>query len=141
MSRRAREDDGLTLVELLVAVAIMGVAFTIVVGGIFTYVQSSINHRSQATVQLELRKYVTALQGLAYSSCATSYAPAYTAPTGIGTPTQSVMLWNATANDFTTTPAVGCADPGLQRIRVTMTFNDGDPTHTYSESVDVVKRS
>jgi prepilin-type N-terminal cleavage/methylation domain-containing protein len=139
MSRRTERDDGLTLIELLVTVALMGAAFAIIVTGMLSYVSTGIQHRSAATVQLELHKYADLLSALSYQTCATPYSPAYTAPTNV-TVSMSKSLWDGTTKTFSVTPAAGCSDPGLQRVRVTMTYFDSVVNHGYTESLDIVKR-
>jgi prepilin-type N-terminal cleavage/methylation domain-containing protein len=141
-------EGGVTLIELLIAIAIMGVAFVIIAGGMATYITGSVLHRSEATVQVELQKYVTALQATAYSSCLTAYTvPGYTGPTGVSaTPyvsvTNTVLLWNsATATYSTTPPASPCNAAGSQLVTVTAKFADGDSAHDYSETLSVGRRS
>jgi hypothetical protein len=52
----------------------------------------------------------------------------------------SKSLWDGTTKTFSVTPAAGCSDPGLQRVRVTMTYFDSVVNHGYTESLDIVKR-
>ncbi len=49
--RRRRGDGGFTLIELVVAVAIMGVAFVTIVAGMMASIFTSDIHRRQATAQ------------------------------------------------------------------------------------------
>jgi prepilin-type N-terminal cleavage/methylation domain-containing protein len=138
--RKRHGDDGVTLVEVIVAIAILGIAGTVIVGAMFTYTNASATHRSQANVQIELRRYAEAVANTAYQTncAATSYAvTGYTAPTGF-TASNAVALWDAATLSFDITPAAGCTDPGLQRVRVTVVASGLYP---YSESVDVVKRN
>ena len=140
--RRCQGDEGLTLVELLVSITIIGVAAAAMVGGMFTYTAASGTHRSQADVQLELRRYAEAIANTAYTNACTptvrtSYTPTgYTAASGYSA-TNSITLWNPATTAFDINPAAGCIDPKLQRMRLTVTKTGVSP---YSETVDVVKR-
>jgi prepilin-type N-terminal cleavage/methylation domain-containing protein len=137
-SRRMRGDAGFTLAELLVTVAMVGVAFAVLVGGMFTYTTTSGTHRSQAEVQVELRRFAEAVANSAYVTCSTAYTVSnYTAPAGYSA-SNSVMLWNSATKAFDITPVAGCVDTGLQRVRATVARSSG---FTYSESIDVVKRN
>ena len=137
--RQRRGDDGVTLVELIVAVAILGIAGTGIVTGMYTYTTTSATHRSQADVQLQLRRYAEAVANTTYAgACATSYTVAsYAAPAGF-TASNVVALWNPLTLAYDITPAAGCTDPKLQRVRVTVAATGAFP---YTESVDVVKRN
>jgi prepilin-type N-terminal cleavage/methylation domain-containing protein len=81
-----RDDAGFTLLELLVAVAILGIAVAVIVGGMTTSILSSDIHRKDVTVDTLARSYAEAVkQQIAsggYVACATktSYAPAFTTP-------------------------------------------------------------
>ena len=61
--RSLRSDDGTTLIEVIVTVAIMGIAFAVILGGMATSVLMSDVHRKQATSQTILRDYAEAVQG------------------------------------------------------------------------------
>jgi Tfp pilus assembly protein PilV len=79
---RGRGERGETLVELLVTVVIMGSAIVALVAGVATAVASSDTHRQDATAEGVVRSYAERVVGDPYTNCATTYAPAYTAPTG-----------------------------------------------------------
>jgi prepilin-type N-terminal cleavage/methylation domain-containing protein len=70
--RSRSTDAGFTLIEMLVTVMIVGVAFAVIVGGLFTAVVTSDHHRKQATVQANLRNVAEALKGATYVNCATT---------------------------------------------------------------------
>src|SRR3954447_6509543 len=69
MSRRKQE--GFTLVELVLAIAIMGIVFVAVFTGIATFFQVSASQRSNADVDAVVRQYVERV-----SSTQTAYATA-----------------------------------------------------------------
>lgn len=131
-------DDGLSLVELMVAVAILGIAFVAIVGGMSTAVYVSDVHRKQATAGTVLREYAEVVEAAAYQPCTGASQPSYGFPAPAGYTAEvvagSVEVWDGN------TPAgfVSCSstDPGLQRMRLTVTSDDGRA----SETVQLVKR-
>lgn len=127
-------DGGFTLVELLLAVAILGLGVLTVVGGMMTSIVVSDLGRRSADGQGALRAYAEAVANDTYSDCATTYAAAgFSAPAGFST-SLTVAYWVPSSTSFSATcPAT---DSGLQRIRLTVTATDGRG----SESVLVAKR-
>ncbi len=136
LSCELHDDDGLSLVELLVAVAIIGVAFVAILGGMTTAVLVSDIHRKQATAGTVLREFAEAVEGAEYQGCTGASQPNYpfTAPEGFTATTGAVQVWDGK------TPAgfVDCSatDPGLQRMRLTVASADGRA----SETVQILKR-
>lgn len=70
--RRLSGEAGLTLVELLVTVAIMGIAFGVLVGGMGTAVLGSDLHRKQADVENILRSFAETVKSTTYRPCAST---------------------------------------------------------------------
>ena len=130
-------DGGLTLVELLVTVAIVGVAFASLIAGISTYTTSGANHQLQAETQLQLREFAERVTVASYVDCATSYDSAYTPPSGFGR-VSSVRLWNPATSAYDITPTAGCTDPRLQRVTLTLTRTR--VPLAYTTTLDIVKR-
>ncbi len=128
-------DAGLTLVELLMAVAILGIAFTVLVGGMFTYVRTSAQHQTQANVGLYAAQYAEAVANNGYApTCPSTYAATgYLPPTGY-TATNTVAFWDEASATFGATCVPG--DGRLQRVRTVVTYTGG-----YATTVDVVKRA
>jgi len=120
-------DHGETLLELLVAVLIMGTAVVAVVGGFGVAIMMSDIHRKQAGVAEHMKIFVANIEGAVaasptqYVDCATpgSY-PAYTTPDYNGNVTQ-VGYWNGSAF------VASCAavDTGIQRLRLRVSSTDG----------------
>jgi Tfp pilus assembly protein PilV len=139
--RGDRGDRGETLLELLVAVVIMGVGVVAVIGGITVGVLLSDVHRKQATAGAAVRDFAEAVQTLlvsgGYVSCATvsSYAdpPGYRTPAGYTSTVVagSLRYWTGTA--WQTTCGI---DLGLQQLTLQVRSNDGRA----SEQVVVVVR-
>jgi Tfp pilus assembly protein PilV len=130
----ARDDRGESLLELLIAVAIMGVAVTAIIGGIGVSVMMSDIHRKQATAGTAVRDYGEAIMAGGYVSCATtaSYpAAAGSIPAGYAASVTSLKYWTGT------TWASSCApDKGLQQLTLQVASGDGRA----SESLVVVVR-
>jgi Tfp pilus assembly protein PilV len=101
--RPGPNDQGETLIEVIMAVAIMGIAVVAIVGGIATTILMSDIYRKQATAGAYVRNYAEAVAAPAnyQASASPSYDPAtvgYVAPPGGGfTATMtSVKCWNGT---------------------------------------------
>jgi len=135
------DDRGETLIELLLAVTIMGIAVVAVVAGLGVSILVSDIHRKQATAGAYARDYAeaieTAVAGGGYVPCAT--VASYSAPAGFSVPAGyaksvvagSVAYWNGAGWQ------PGCAaDSGLQRLTVQVASTDGRAT----EQVAVVLR-
>lgn len=139
---RRRDDRGESLIELLVAMAIMSTAVIALVAGIGTAIRISDIHRKQATAGSYVRSYSEAVQSAiadtptAYAACATSttYQSAYTVPdpTRYQAEITAVTYWDGTGF-VATCPAT---DLGLQRVSLRVRSLDGRA----SETLDVVIR-
>lgn len=141
---RQGDDGGESLLELLVAVTIMGIALVAIVGGLVTAILMSDIHRKQATAGSTLRNYAEAVEASvgaassAYTACATTAT--YTSPSGFSAPSgyaaqvTSVRYWNDTTLAFSST----CPSPegGVQKVSLRVSSSDGRA----SESVDIVIR-
>jgi type II secretory pathway pseudopilin PulG len=117
-------ERGETLVELLLAIVILGIAGVAVLGGLGTSIIVSDAHRKQTVSGAAVRAYAEQLQtkvaALGYVSCATapgSYASAavgYIAPAGYAASSTGVTYWNLATKTFGTT--CGTPDSGVQAV-------------------------
>lgn len=130
--RAPRSEAGFTLVELLLTIAILGIAVVAVVGAMMTSIQVSDLGRRQADGQTQLRAYAEAVAGAGYTTCATSYPTSYSPPSGY-TAAMTVAYWDG-SSAFTATCGT---DKGLQRVTLTITATDGRG----SETVAIAKRA
>lgn len=130
-AKHATGDSGYTLVELLLAVAILGIGGVAVVGAMMTSITISDLGLRQAEGQGEVRAYAEAVAGAAYVNCAASYSAPYSAPIGY-TASMTVAYWNGTSFTGSCGP-----DRGLQRVTLSVTATDGRG----SESVAIAKRA
>lgn len=147
MRIRPATDDGFSLVEILLTIAIVGIAFAAILGGMVTSIVVSDLHRKQAMADALARSAAEAVKdhAVAYVDCAgpDAYRDALpSAPSGYAVTVTNVRYWDGTA------PAVGAAyspnfqascpspDRGMQLITVRAGSTDGSAT----ETVELVKR-
>jgi type II secretory pathway pseudopilin PulG len=131
-----RDDRGESLLELLVAVTIMGIAVVAVVGGIGTGILMSDIHRKQATAGAYVRDYAEAVEKAVAASpsgyvanCAPNYAASFTPPGGYTAQITAVSFWNGSS--FPTT-CDASADVGVQQVSLRVQSGDGRAAETLS---------
>ena len=138
-------DGGESLLELLIAIAILGIAIVAVVGSLVTGVLVSDIHRKQTVAGSTLRNYAESVESSvaastsAYTSCGTPSAYAtpsgFTAPAGYTASVTAVRYWKGVPTlSFQTT----CASPdsGVQKVSLRVRSNDGRAT----ETLDIIVR-
>ena len=118
----AARDEGFTLVEMLLAVAVLGLGVLSVVGGMAVSIKVADTGRRNAEAQGVLRSYAEAVAGDTYTGCATTYPAAGFSPPSGWTTGLTVAYWNTSSSSFDTTCGT---DSGLQRVTLTVTSNDG----------------
>jgi type II secretory pathway pseudopilin PulG len=131
-----RADDGETLIELLAAIAILGITGAAFIGAFFTMTTASTYHRDSASGGVVLRSYADAVTADTYLECGTAYpASSFVAVSGF-TVTNSVTYWKSDnvfyAYGATGSPCPAATDGGLQRVLVSVTSNDGRDIETLS---------
>lgn len=131
-------DSGETLLELLIALAIIGIAMVAVVGAMSTGIVISDVHRKQAVAGASVSGYAeTAKQDAKssgyQSSCSPTYASTFTVPTGYVKSIVAVSFWTGTAFQASCSAT---ADIGVQRVTLRVSSSDGRA----SESLVVVVR-
>ena len=134
MTRRAEAEAGLTLLEVIVTVAILGVLFVVLTGGTAASVFGSEVHRKQATAETVLRTYAEAVKAVAYVACGTNLSPSTggVAPAGYDKQPPTVKAWDGSA--FVACPTADTH--GLQLVSLEVRSSDGRA----AERIDVVKR-
>ena len=116
-SRRARREGGSTLVELLVATAIMGSAVVAILTAMSATFTTSALNRQLTTAGIAARDYAEALEVAVPQSanwCSAAYVVAYTPPTGY---TVSPSYGPCPTNDSST--------PQFQTVTITATAPNG----------------
>ncbi|MDX6228137.1 MAG: hypothetical protein QOI76_1527 [Frankiales bacterium] len=132
-ARRRRSDEGVTLIELVISIALLGITFVAFLGGMFTFQTGATNHTRQADGANYIRQYAEVVSALPYQVCPASYTAAgFAVPAG-WTASLSTTYWNGAA--FT----AGCpaVDSGLAAVHLILASADGRDT----ETLDVVKRA
>ena len=139
--RRAHADPGISLVEMVVSIALLGVVVVALLAGLTTAIATSSQHRKLATADTLLRSAaeIVSAPETPYVACAstTTYGAALpNDPTGqLGLTVTMVEHWNGSG----TTPSFSATcspDTGLQRITLQARSIDNKQT----ETVQVVKR-
>ncbi len=141
-ARRLGDDRGETLVELIVAIVLLGITVAAVMGGLFAAVHVSDVHRKQATAGDSARDYAESLDAFVaaggYVECVgpQAYQPAsvgFGAPAGFSGRVSAVAFWNRKTRSFGTS----CSSAGLERVTVEVASADGAATE---RSVVVVRK-
>ncbi|TDO35713.1 pilin/secretion family protein with methylation motif [Kribbella sp. VKM Ac-2527] len=134
---RVRSERGESLLEVLIAVAIMGVAVVGIMAGLTSSVLISGFHKQQATAGTAVRDYAEALQNYVadghYAECAATYDVPFAEPAGYqkSVVAGSVQYWNGSAWQ------ASCGtDKGLQRLTLQVRSDDNRVT----EKIDLVVR-
>lgn len=136
--RGSATQAGSTLVEVLVAVVILGTAFAAILGGMSTSSIASDIHRKQATAETVLRSLAEWVKAQPYRDCATTYSTSgFTVPAGYGATITGVSYWSGdpSASDTDFSPSCG-SDHGLQRVSLRVV----SPNERASETVEILKR-
>lgn len=151
MSEDGPRDGGLSLIEVLIAIVIMGIAMAAILGAIGTQIRGADAHRDQSNAQVVLTSAAERVKAVLYSACgaaATSYA---TAARGVTPPSDwvstgwspngsvsvAVTFWNGTAFTNACNDNVAADTGGLlrmQQVLVTVTAPNGE-----TETVSLVK--
>lgn len=157
MRARRVHDRGETLVELLVAITILGMTVVATVGGLATSIMASERHQKHAAAGVQVRAFAEAIQGyVVHNSGYLECAPAghyqiYTPPSGFSAVVTGIAYWNptgpftpaplptagpspppATAGSFSGT----CQNGGVQRLSLRITVNGS----TVTEQMDIYIR-
>lgn len=140
--RNQRHEAGVTLVELLLTVVIMSIAFVGILGALGTAVMVGDQHKREATAETIVTSWAESLKGATYVACAQSnpansgvagwtYLPAQLGVTYSSryTVTMNVTFWDgSTASSVSTFGAApsSCtggtpSDTNLQKITLTIT--------------------
>lgn len=127
----ARGDAGVTLIETLAAVVILGIAGVAIMGGLQLSVKASDIHRKQTTGGAYVRSYAEAIEKYLdtsghYVPCAGSgaYTPGvvgFAVPTGYTASASAAAPLDGGGGTLGTSP---CRDKGVQRVTLTLSSND-----------------
>ncbi|MFD9611712.1 type II secretion system protein [Streptomyces sp. NPDC004288] len=132
-TRRHRGEEGETLVEVLVAVVLMGVAFVTVLGGLGTAIISSVAQERLTGADSVVRTAAERIVSEPYVSCAAGYTTPVPPP-GF-TVTVEIAYWDGVGSFGPSCPA---ADTGVQKV--TLTVHQTGPRAVEETTLEVVKR-
>jgi prepilin-type N-terminal cleavage/methylation domain-containing protein len=136
-SQRHGGDRGDTLIELLVAMVVMGIAVVAVTGGVAVSIRMSDIHRKQAQAGALIRDFAEAVENAvqlspsAYVACAAAgaYDSYYTLPGSaftVAAPTP-VRYWDSATSTFTNTCTT---DSGVQQLSLRINSADNSVSET-----------
>lgn len=133
MACRRSQEDGLTFIELLVAVVVLGTGFLTVLAGLSTTMRTTGLHERQSRGEAIVREFAEAIDAASYRECGApaDYAAAYAAPSGWTAAVVGVSYWDADVNQFTAT----CTHSGVEQVSLQVAHDD------VTESVEIVKRT
>lgn len=149
--RDRTNENGLTLIELLVTVVIMGLTFVIILGGMSTAILGSDVHHRQVTADAVLRSAADMVRSdeTDYEDCATTYDFLDVDPAGYTrAPVTVVGYWDSSSNKFESPVAYNCTliepapsgsknDNGLQLLELSVTAS----ARSVTEKMQIVKRA
>ena len=123
MSRVIRLHRGMTFIEVLIAVALLGVIVVTIMAGLSSITLATIHHRQQTTLDLLVRSDAEFIKSQAYITQVPSPPPPYQNITASGYTfsTPVVSYWSLAVGNFSTSNP----DNGLEEISVTVTAPGG----------------
>ena len=128
------DERGESLVELVVTLAILGIAVVAIVMAIGTSVKMSDIHRKQATAGSYAKSYAEAIQAAVATGGYTPCVVPAAAPSGM--PTGYTSIASVTSYWTGSTWAAGCSgSPNVQRITVTVASPDAKATEQLNVTV------
>jgi Tfp pilus assembly protein PilE len=137
------DERGETLLELLIAVVIMGITVVAVIGGLATSIKISDIHRKQATAGAAVRSWAEAIENYVastnYINCAgtDAYKPSVVGylpslPVGYTWSQTAATSWDGSSSNW-----VSCvSDNGYQKVSLSVT----SPDLRVTETLDIVLR-
>lgn len=136
-----QNDRGETLIELIVALAILSIAAVAILSGVMLSIKTSAVHRHQATGGAYVRSFAEAIQNHVdangYTTCgsaASSYAAVTVPdlPAGYTKSVTAVQSWTGSAWGT-------CSTTGIQRVDLKVT-SPGGASHGAEETLVVILR-
>lgn len=124
-----RDENGMTLIEVILALVILGAVVSALMSALVTTSTASRSHRDLATADAALRDYAEAYKAAVRATCvggATTYTVSFTAPSG-----------------FTPSPAPGTSQScpaGVTSIK-TVTVSIALPNGTTTKTLSIAVRS
>ena len=140
------DEGGFSLIEVLVAMAIMGLIGIAILTGIQTATAAAVSNRFSALAELTARNFASAVDDATYTECgaASAYSPAaldFTAPPGVVVTVLAVGHWNGSSLSVPegqldmAFPSECVTDRGSQRITFRVVASGSGPPVTRTRSV------
>jgi type II secretory pathway pseudopilin PulG len=127
---RRSSDAGETLLEVVISIAIMGIAFVALLGGMLTAASMSGVHKLNADGHLQLLSAIEQVKAAPYAGSCLGTNPLYPITPGTGwTIAETVEYWNGTAFGPTCYETL-VAYYTTQRITFVVTSSDGRVSRT-----------
>lgn len=142
---RARDDEGETLVELLVAIVLLGIAGVAVIGTITMGLRISSTSSGYGNNQNALRNWAEQIEAMPYNLCAyptevpAPYQNLATLPSGTTLTITQIRFWNGSSYVVSTPACADANDRGLQEITLTASSLAAAPTPPNS-TLKIIKR-
>lgn len=129
MIRRLRSEQGISLAEVLVAMAILGLAVVTILSGYTTALLTAGRHEAAVKADAVSRLVAEAVKGQAYDPCPAGYAvgPAlvpYPEGWGPGDVALDIVYWSEDTDRFSGS-CPGGGDDGLQRVSILVRAPNG----------------
>jgi prepilin-type N-terminal cleavage/methylation domain-containing protein len=138
-------EGGMTLIELLVTITIMGIVFTVFLGGVGLAIRASDQHRRTVDAETVLRNAAEELQRAGYAPCA---SPPYTLTDDpldtfvVEAPVLKGYLASPGATQFSDPDTDPCTSDtgGAQLIELKVVSEPSSPRPVREQTLQVVKR-
>jgi type II secretory pathway pseudopilin PulG len=137
-ARRASDERGETLAEVLMTVSIMGILFAAVLGALAVSALTSDISKKEGTAEALLRTYAEQVQGLPYVNCASTSTytiASFPVPANYTAGPTGVRYWDGLNPASYVAPPCS-SDTGVQAVDLRVQTGDGRVT----ETVTVYKR-
>lgn len=131
---RTMDQAGMTLVEAMVTIVLVGVAFAALMGGLWTSVVASDYNVKRTTAEATARAYLELIKRTPYTNCASSYDTSGFVSPGFTASIVDVDYWDPVSGTFV--ESCPTTDAGLQLVQTQVVSSDAQ----VRETLDVVKR-
>jgi prepilin-type N-terminal cleavage/methylation domain-containing protein len=141
-----RSDAGFSLVEIVITIAIVGVTFSAILGGLFASITVSALQQKEAAADTVARSAAEVVKDSGHNPYRNCAPQGHYSLTGLSVPSGfSVQITNVEYWDGQPVPPGGAvgfqpncpsSDAGIQRITIAAASSDGQAT----ETVQVIKR-
>lgn len=140
MSWPLKSDVGETLVETLVAVALLGIAAVAVIGSVTMGVRAANMNVGNGSNQNLVRDWAEQIEAMPYDLCAqtTAYQSVVPPPAGTTLTITQIRYWDGAAYQVSTPSCVDANDEGLQEIA--LLAQSASATGTEQFPLVIVKR-